>query len=384
MRIAIQQPALPVYRVPLFRAMTRAMPEHEITLYYGSEEPELKNADSDGFEAVLSPFKRWQLPVVGEIRWHSIQWKLVDGKAADVVVLSWNIRAVSFWLALVRARINKVPAIIWGHGYSKSNSTFVANWIRSLPVKLSSATIFYDAATAAGYGDKALKNKLHVAHKGLDSEAIQSERNCALQTFPQQSDARDYLELDEGPILIYIGRLMQANRLDLIIVAMTTIILEHPNIKLVIVGEGEQQKKALVDLISACKLSEHIVWTGSLYTEYEIAPWMLAADIFVYPCNVGLSLIHAFNYGVPAVICAPLSQHNPEVAIVEDRVNTMVASEQSPTALTCVLLELLNAPAMTSKMGDSALRSVLETHNVDSMVNTFEQVFDELCEEIDS
>lgn len=383
MRIAIQQPALPSYRVPLFRAMTKAMPEHDITLYYGSEEPGLLNADPDLFQAVFCPFKMFQLPIVGELRWHPIQWKLVDKQAADVVVLSWNIRAVSFWLALFRAKVNRVPVIIWGHGYSKSGSSRVVNWIRSVPLTLSAGAVFYDANTAANYDGEVKINKVHVAHNGLDSETIQRARTQALQQFPQPCDARTHLQLGDGPVLIYIGRLMQANRLDLMIESLRLIVQEHPGVVLVVVGGGEASyKKQLNNLISTLELDARVVWAGPLYSEAKLAPWMVAADVFVYPSNVGLSLIHAFNYGIPAVICAPLSQHNPEVAIVENGVNTIIARDQSPAALSQAALELLGEPAMARRMGDSARLAVLKTHNVDNMVKVFGQVFDQMGEDV--
>ena len=45
---------------------------------------------------------------------------------------------------------------------------------------------------------------------------------------------------------------------------------------------------------------------------------MKSASAFVYAGAVGLSLIHAFAYGLPAIISSDMNDHNPEALLFRD------------------------------------------------------------------
>ena len=376
MRIAIQQPALPAYRAPLFRAISEALPEHEITVYFGSEEPALQNVKPSGFRGVYSQFRVGNFPLVGELRWHAAQWKVVDGQQADIVVLSWNVRALSFWAALARARVNRIPVALWGHGYSKKSRNPVIGWLRALPIRLSSAVIFYDHHTAGMYERSGLdQQKIFVAANGLDSVEIQAVRTAFFEKYPTRGQARESLGLGEGPVLMYLGRLQPENRLDLVIGSLEQVLNDYPSCKLVIIGSGEEEKRRLSGLIVSAGVVDSVVWAGARYNEEELAPWMMASDLFVYPCNVGLSIIHAFNYGIPAVLCEPLEAHNPEVAVVVSDKNAVLAKNQTAGALGSAILRALNSKAFQQRLSVCALESVASNFNISSMVDEFRRLF---------
>ena len=58
---------------------------------------------------------------------------------------------------------------------------------------------------------------------------------------------------------------------------------------------GADSRAAALDLVGDL---------GSIYDEIELAPWFLTADAFVYPENIGLSILHAFGYGLPVRVIA--------------------------------------------------------------------------------
>ena len=125
-------------------------------------------------------------------------------------------------------------------------------------------------------------------------------------------------------------------------------------------------------------VAQHLHWVGPVYDEAELAPWLCAADLFVYPSNVGLSLIHAFNYALPAVVCAPLSAHNPEVVALTDGVNGRLAAALSAEALATSIAALLDDAPARQAMGEAALQCVLQTYNLQAMVAGFNSLIDYL------
>ena len=190
----------------------------------------------------------------------------------------------------------------------------------------------------------------------------------------------DLLGLGDGPVLVYLGRVQPENRVDLLITGFATVLSSYSTCKLVIIGEAEAEKHKLSVLAESLGVADNVIWAGAIYNERELAPWMMASDLFVYPCNVGLSLIHAFNYGLPAILCEPLAQHNPEVAVVEVDKNAVLASTQSGDALSDAIDKVLQNEDFKDRLGNRALASVKSSHNISAMVAEFVRLIHKLGE----
>ena len=371
-RVGIQQPALPAYRVPLFRRVA-ALPGYEIELWYGSEEPALPNAAPDGFVGHFLPFVSIPSRARAVLMWHRAQWSLAGDPRLDALVLSWNTRFLSLFPALLRARARGLPAVVWGHGYTKREDGPVRAALRRLSGALATAVLVYDARTRARLIESGHDpGRLFVLSNGLDSDAIESARR---ECEPDPGHDRGASARARGPVLVHIGRLSRESRLELVLGAMASLVGEFPGVRLTVIGAGAEERDRLSALADEQGLTERIDWLGAIYEEREIARHMSRADLFVYPCNVGLSLIHAFNYGVPAVVCAPLSEHNPEVDVLRDGVNGRVAAERTPQSVAAAVRALLASPDELAEAGRQARLSVRHVHNLAAMSRAFEELF---------
>lgn len=379
LRVNVQQPALPHYRVPLFRLLAQRE-GWNFTVFHGSEEPELPNSAAEGFHAELHPARQFKLPVAGTLFWQHVQWTLASPRCSDVLVLCWQTRFLSLFPALLRARFYRIPVMLWGHGYSKSPSAG-RNWLRNLPVFLASKVLLYDRETKEQLIQAGLPaDKLHVADNGLDSDAIQAaieywqQRPVELQSF------RNAHGLDNGPILIHVARLMADNRLDCIIRAIPKLLEDFPSLKLVIIGKGQREKERLEKLSSALQIDSTIVWGGEVYDERLLCPWMLSADLFVYPVNTGLGLIHAFNYGLPALLCAPRSAHNPEAQALVHAHNGWLAESLQSDDVADALTRMLSSPAVLQQLSQAAKASVQQQFNIKAMAQSISSLVESLAD----
>ena len=115
--MVIQQPALPAYRIPVYRELA-SRPGIDLLVTY-SHDPNLPNLEPEGFEATPSPLHRFMLGG-REMYWDPAQLKYARRRHADVLMLTWNAHYLSLPLALARARMSGVGTVLWGHGYSKS------------------------------------------------------------------------------------------------------------------------------------------------------------------------------------------------------------------------------------------------------------------------
>ncbi len=379
LRVNVQQPALPHYRVPLFRLLAQHKGWNFI-VFHGSEEPALPNSAAESFQAELHLAQSFKLPVLGTLFWQRVQWTLANPRCSDVLVLCWQTRFLSLIPALLRARFHGIPVVLWGHGYSKSPAAW-RNRLRNLPVLLASKVLLYDSQTKVQLIQAGLPaNKLHVADNGLDSDAIKAaidywqQRPVELQAF------RKTHGLDSGPVLIHVARLMADNRLDCIIHAMSQMLENFPTLKLVVIGKGQSEKDRLQELSNALQIDSHLVWGGEVYDERALCPWMLSADIFVYPANTGLALIHAFNYGLPALLCAPRSAHNPEAQALVHAHNGWLAKSLQSDDVVEALTQLLNSPELLQQLSQAAVASVQQHFNIRAMAESISNLIESLAD----
>jgi glycosyltransferase involved in cell wall biosynthesis len=368
-RVIIQQPVLTHYRVPVFRELARR-PGIDLTVLYG-DEAGISNAPPDGFRA---EFVKLHDLYLGRtlVRWHGAQILAATPRRADVVVLSWSIRYLSLLPALVRARWHDMGIVLWGHGYSKTETSF----------RRRSRNFFTNLA------DSALLYNYRAAQSLIDDGAMAAARTfIALNTIDLapvhaaagrwRSDPRALARfrfehgLDAGPVVLFVSRLLEPNRVDVLVRATPLLARRFPDLRVVIVGDGPDRPR-LERIAEEVGAREHLRFTGAVYGEDNVAPWFLSADVFCYPANIGLSLIHAMGYGLPVVTGDLIEAHNPEIEALRDGINGFFFRHADPDSLAEVLGRLLADPALRRRMGEAARDTVTNDFSIEKMVDGME------------
>ena len=220
LRIAIQQPALPAYRVPVF-ARLNARDELSIELFSG-EEADLKNAQPDGFPVHWTDVKFFGEPSERQLFHNKSQWKLAGELHWDLIIYSWNTRSVTLIPSLIRAKLNGIPTILWGHGYSK-NPGFFRNKLRHSLTRLAAATLFYDHIALQRYENGTPREDFFAAPNAIDQSKIGEAKEA------WQADAKrlDDFKKDNGifnrPVILFVSRLQTKNRVDVLLEAIALV-----------------------------------------------------------------------------------------------------------------------------------------------------------------
>lgn len=368
-RVTIQQPALPHYRVPVFYQLAQR-PGLKVTLRY-SVEPGIPNAPAEGFEAVCTPTRR--TTIFGRpLLWHHAQWAGASRNTTDVLIMTWNLHYASLIPAMLRAKANGVPTILWGHGYSKSEAGW-RSYLRSRVSDLATALIFYNHTTAQRYLDAGHDpSRVFVALNSIDQTPIQTAKR-------QWTDAPDQVEqfrrdhrLGPGPVILFVSRLDPANRLDLLIHAIPQLTRDHPQLKAVVIGGGDAERERLSRLTKSLGVDSNIIFVGPVYQEAHLAPWFLSANLFCYPANIGLSLLHAFGYGLPVVTSNRIESQNPEIESLRDGHNGLLYEDGDAASLASTLRQALSDPEALRRMSRNALETVQQRFTLDNMVDGME------------
>jgi len=366
--VSIQQPAIPKYRLPFFKFLSKQK-NINLKLFYSINDRTLPNVPPNGLNSTYSDMIRLR---IGRhtMLWHHAQWVAASNTVSDVLVLSWDLHYLSLLPSMLRARLNKVPVILWGHGFSKNENKFKNN-LRRVVASFASAVIFYDYNTAESYIEDGFDSKkIFVAPNSLDQIPIIKAKKYWLSRDEKLKKFQKDHDLNPLRTIVYIGRIYPENNLKILILALSEIIKIITDIKLIIIGTGEGVSE-LKTLSEECGVENHIIWVGKLYKEVEIAKWMLSSTICCYPENVGLSVMHAFGYGLPVVTSNLTIKHNPEIYSLRNKENGVLYTHGSLDSLVKTICTTLDSDKRLARLSNKALMTVKSKFNIEEMTSGF-------------
>ncbi len=368
-RVTIQQPSLAQYRVPVFRELAHR-PGIDLTVVYGARKG-IPNVAPDGFKGIAWPLR---MVSIGNspLFFHRPQWSFATSKRSDVLVLTWNIRYVSLVPGLLQAQAKGVPTILWGHGISKREKHLKAK-ARRWATSRAAALLFYNRAAARAYRESGVpQQKLFVALNSLDQAPIQAAKNH-WESQPQHLAAfQRQNEIHGVPLVLYVSRLDPNNRIDLLIEAVSLLKSQNRLVRVAIVGSGDDQLSKLQTLARQRGVDGEIRFLGAMYDEMELAPWFLSAQVFCYPENIGLSLLHAFGYGVPVVTSDHIPSQNPEIEALRNNENGLLYRHRDVQHLAQCLWKLICEHETREALSREAVMTVEREFNLQNMVDGME------------
>lgn len=366
-RLAIFQPALPKYRLPVFQELHRR-PGIKFKLFYSSDEP-VKNVEPEGFDAEAISSK--VLLKHPRLMWRQKQLVIAGGGNFDVLLAGWNTRYLSLIAGLRIAARRGLPTVLWGHGYSKTENRAKRDF-RDWVGNLATAVLFYGSRARNDFVRRHdCEHRAFVAPNSLDqSEAILCREElladpARLAAFKKQHN------LEHGPTLFFVSRLIQENRTDLLLDAAARLTGDFPHLRVVIVGDGPV-RAALEQQAARLNIADRVTFTGAIYQERELAPWFVSSDLFAYPRNIGLSLQHAMGYGLPVVTTDDQASWAPEVEALKPWMNGMFYRDGSVEDLTDVIRLILRDKERLAFMKSIALKTATTDYSVVKMVDGME------------
>jgi len=366
-RLAVFQPALPKYRLPVFQQLSRR-PGIKFKLFFSSDEP-VKNVTPVGFDA--EPITSRVLFSRPRLMWRQKQIEVAESSDFDVIMAGWNTRYISLIAALRIARRRGMPTVAWGHGYSKQENRAKRNF-RDWVGNLATAVLFYGSRARNDFVRRHdCERRAFVAPNSLDqSEAIRCREElladpARLASFKKQHN------LEQGPTLFFVSRLIHENRTDMLLDAAARLKGDFPHLRVIIVGDGPVRAD-LEAQAARLNITDRVTFTGAIYQESELAPWFVSSDLFAYPRNIGLSLQHAMGYGLPVITTDDEASWAPEVEALKPWMNGMFYRDGSVEDLTDVIRLILRDKERLAFMKQIALKTATRDYSVVKMVDGME------------
>lgn len=375
MRVAICQPLVPKYRIPVFERLG-GVAGIELNVFAGGSSGSLEAVESGrNFQFSYAPVSNGKVGPVG-YRYQAAQLEVVKSGRFDVVILPWDSHYLSLAPSIFAGRMGRVPVLLWGHGYSKHGSGF-RDYLRNFYGKLADAVLLYSRTVA----DRLVRqsgfrsDRVFVAQNAIDQGPIQEAieewnlRPERLAAFRRQFD------LDPDCTVAFVSRLEPENHIELLIEAFNLVRTEHETAKLVIVGDGTSRSNLEALALRLCP-GNSILFTGAIYDETHIAPWLLNSTVFAYPRNIGLSLMHAFGYGLPVITDDNMGSHNPEIEALRSGENGLLYEKDNAEDLARKILCLFRNVNLRTMMSQNAFRQVRDNYTVERMVDGFLEILD--------
>lgn len=179
-----------------------------------------------------------------------------------------------------------------------------------------------------------------------------------------------------GEIVLSVGRLAPWKGFGTLITLWPELLKVKPNLKLVIVGSGSEEKN-LQELIKKNNLTRQVFLAGQK-TAQEMAGYYQASSYFILNSGYeGLShsLLEALSYDLPTA--ASKIGGNPEVIIHEQ--TGLLFEYNNVNQIKDSLLRLVTDQELSKKMVEGG-RSFLSKFTFETMIRNYLQVIKDLCE----
>lgn len=299
-RVVIIHPSLLSYRRDFFDRIARYH-DGEVRVYYSnSNKGAISCSDTaPNWAEAIGPIRT----IVSGVEWQHGAMSVPLGRG-DIVVISGSPRCISNLALLLRAWLKGAITIWWGH-YRSASSSPLRTAIRMALARSAHALLFYTDTEVVEYHTQTMgrdRRPIHALNNGINTDPIRRRR-----------EAYDPTKRDRA--LLMIGRLTKKTGLGTAIEA-----LARPaavGIDLHIIGDGVECS-GLKALAEERGVSDRIHWYGGTIDEDQIAAVANKCRAFIYPGEVGLSLIHAMAYGLPAILHDDPLVQMPEYAAFND------------------------------------------------------------------
>lgn len=154
------------------------------------------------------------------------------------------------------------------------------------------------------------------------------------------------------PTILCVARLIQRKGIDYLIKALPVISKAHPDVRLVIVGEGNMEQE-LKKLVSELGVKERVDFRG--YVRHDELPGIYReADIFVLPSlweGMSNTLLEAIASGLPVVVTETGGTAELVKDIGKGRGNGIIIPKEDSRAISEAVLRVLDSKELRMGMG---------------------------------
>lgn len=362
MKVRIFQPIVPEYRKALFE---------DVGKRYG-DDVEIWASEGAGQDASYAlehmrfdyghPFKNF-----GPIRWQTRLSIKGLGKG-DVIIICGDVHQFSsLWVAL-KARLRGIGVVWWGHHVSVGSKELGIRIRLFLTKFLSDVVLCYTKQGINWFAARGWKKPVFATGNTINLGAVKAA--IAAWTPDKLAAFQREQAIAGQELVVFCSVLRWKTHLEQLIEAIASGEIKHRGTRLVVIGDGEGRETWAKKAVEK-GLGDRIIWVGALRDQMKIAPWFLSSKAYVYPGPIGLSIIHAFSYGLPVVCHDNPAHHGPEIEAMTAGTTGLVFKENDPADLARQIVDLLADDNRRQKMSRDVQELAYTRYGIESMVANY-------------
>jgi len=368
-RIAIITNVIPNYRADFYRRIL-ASDSIDITVFCQPAIPGMNlNTVHEQFSKNVNLVKSFGL-AKEKLAWQCLPaWDLY--KNYDTLVFYGNPRVISNVVYSILFKLIGKKIIIWGQAHTAGANPLMET-IRLAWWRWFDYLFLYTDKEVEYLKDKGFnQQKMLGMNNGLNQDEIEHVKS----QWPQERllNWQKQQGIENKVLLLSCARLEKKNQFELMIPALKQLRQTQPQLLWCVIGQGEQEQ-SLRDAVTAANLTNHVRWLGAIYQEHELAPWFMSSKLLIHPGAIGLSLLHAFGYGLPVITHDNLEKQMPEIAAFNNHGNGLQFAADDAGSLTDAIGKLLQDAPMHQHLSENAQLTATTEFNTRIMTQRFGQI----------
>ena len=277
-------------------------------------------------------------------------------------------------LGRVAAKIAGVPWVVHtahGHVFSGHFGPALSRvflWIEKLASAMTDHLIALTSGEASDYVRLGVmaQDRISVIPSGVPVERFGVEAGM------RPAKRRELGLADENIIVGFVGWLWPVKGITLLLEAMIGILKEMPQVFLLIVGRGDEER-AIRERAAAAEVERQVLLLGWRSDVHEIMPCF---DLLVLPSlneGMGRVLVEAMAAGV----CVIGTRVGGIPDLIKHGENGLLVPPADPIALRNAILCLVNDPSSREEMGRKGA-AMCRSFSVETMVSKISQVYEQM------
>jgi glycosyltransferase involved in cell wall biosynthesis len=367
--VAVYQPIVPQYRESLFQGLHRH-PEITLQVFASESGPRGRMTCnlSPEFHLRIVPFHSI---LDNRVSWQSRLFIPPDFQKGDVIVICGNPRHLTNYRLIWQAKRRGIGVVWWGHGFRARGrlSDLPKCAVYRLLHRLVDVVLLYTDEQVDNYRRLGFcPSNLFATNNALDQSQI--ARAVAPWGQKELATFRRSEQICNKHVLLVCGRLVPRAKVELTLAAMTRLVETRRDFVLIVIGDGDKRQD-LTEMAERLGVGNYVRFLGAIYDEARLAPWFMSADCVVHAGCIGLSLLHAFGYGVPVITHDNSHDHAPEIAAMRHGGNGLLYREGDVVSLANSIATILDNVDLRQRLSEGALHAVKEKYNMENMLTRF-------------
>lgn len=344
MKVFLFDPTCLSYRIHVYEYFISEFDKHgiELKIFYDKEKADIGR---DSFYSIEYSFRSFYKLHKKEQPFISIFFIWLSYK--------WSLPFL-IWMRMFM----KTKSIVWSKGINIKNiDQPLKNMLYYIRQFAADALVLYSEFEKQFI--KAARQKVFVANNTINQHAYKKIRSS-------KDSLRKIHGIKHEKNVLFLGRIEERKRVDLLISAFTSELREFG---LILIGPGLEGK-----LKEKADQAENIYYFGPIYEIDKLSEFYSMSDLFCIPGAIGLAVNESFLYGLPVVTADiksdPSLVSSEPIMLLEDGVNGRYYHPEKDN-LDQILKELLENDELREEYSKSAKQSFHDKARIEYMLDGF-------------